>query len=1404
MPAINVAKTDTFELQRQKINTIGQQIFSVTEGGSDLTTGNLKLGDGTLAAPSLAFASDNTLGVYKPSTSLFGLAVSNKRIINFGLTTTSYSTFDYIKTSINTANTTILNAGSNYDTGVFPLISLTGGVGAGALATVTVAEYTGTLTPGTGYNSGTYNSIGLVGSATGSGASIEFTVEDVTGEITNSGSGYTDGQYTSVPLIGSATGSGLTCTADVSGGQITITLDAGTGLNYQINDVLGINDADVGGGGGSNFAFTVTNSPNRIDAITFVNRGSGYAVNDVLTLPGPITGITSQFYDTVTGVTTTLVDGSAQITVADTSNIAVGATVTVTTGPGELSDPTTVLSVDNATTLTLSGNPVQAGSATLTFTPADPSTITIADTTGINVLDIVTVTAGTGVLPAGTTVSTVTTGAVTLSNPPSTAGPVTLTFSPAYGSGSSFAFTITNLGAVETVEITDGGIGYADGDDLGVNAADLVTPIEYAADYIYVQDIAFSSTIPAGTFAVGDGLESDAVGSSSYTVRQITVVGGNIVSCLVDSAGYDGTETLLVTGDVSQTPYSMSSAGTAYYLFVLDDGTNLPEITPNLTFYVGAKYKFNYTSSTFGLSFSTFRDGKNSPSLNSGLSATLTDNSTTVTFANTAGIVAGMQLEQTGGSGSIVTTKVVSVDNSTAITVEDPASTSGVATVDVYGAEYTDGVVKSSTDTTITVTDQTPTTLYYYNDVYADMGGTDNNEAVITVSANNPNTLGSGFLLDVGIVDEDNNIKLDIDSGTATVDNISATAGTINTLNSQNITAGVLVESPLVQTTNLNSGTSLSIVAGTTVDFSAGINTINFGAYANLAVGTGNITTTGEIKTSDKLNVNDQLEITGSNISSTVGNDVLITPAVDRITKIDTSTSLIIPVGNDLQRPTTLAQNGAIRFNTDSNQYEGYSSTSASWSSLGGVRDIDGNTYILAELTTGANDNTLWFYNDAINTLKLNNTFLDFRAVKSISSGKLGLPTFTDWASNVPVTLGAYVKYKNNLYEVTTAGTTATSGNEPTHTSGAQNNGTAELTWSSSSVDPLTFEEVSELRVGPNKDCPLVIGQELKLDDNKISTQVQDLIIQPNAGKQVIVDSVTHFRIPAGNNNQKTVATPGAGSIRFNTEIQQYEGYSGTNWSSLGGVRDVDGNTFIIPESAPAANENILYFYNNNVNTIQLTETVLDFTNIDTITTSGGTSLALDTQTLTLNTNDTTIDNSDANRTFISSTKQYLDLGLSAGLYTDPILRLDDQGDVYLNTSFGTGSFNGVKVLDGELKEFELADYKIKTGTFQLVKGGLESSNFVLYDSGTSKGCKVSVTSKSSSGKRSFCEYSVIDNGTDIFHNEYGSLNTSGNDQFSAAFDFTASTEPRITVTLTNDHATSDVINFTVLVQEIK
>ena len=51
MPAIQVARTDTFEQQRQKINQIGSAIFNISACGSDLSTGNLKLGNGTVSDP---------------------------------------------------------------------------------------------------------------------------------------------------------------------------------------------------------------------------------------------------------------------------------------------------------------------------------------------------------------------------------------------------------------------------------------------------------------------------------------------------------------------------------------------------------------------------------------------------------------------------------------------------------------------------------------------------------------------------------------------------------------------------------------------------------------------------------------------------------------------------------------------------------------------------------------------------------------------------------------------------------------------------------------------------------------------------------------------------------------------------------------------------------------------------------------------------------------------------------------------------------------------------------------------------------------------------------------------------------------------------------------------------------
>ena len=1618
MPAINVARTDTFEIQRQKINQIGTQIFNISAGGSDLSTGNLRLGDGTVSAPSLSFTNDTGVGIYRPAAGTLGYVNAGKKLLDLELDNiVFFKDYTVRQKILYDGGLSILNAGQNYDPGSYLNIGLNGGIGSNATADITVVEFLGSITQnGTGYVPGSYTGVALTGGA-GSGATVDFNIDGISGTITEGsgyapgtyngvaltggsgsnatanitttgqvsfggsisapGSGYTDGVNQSVEVLNNPTttyavtvagapgsyqyvidgsaqqaltltvgntykfdlsdtsnvghpfrieneffaeinpadnpgltlikkgsegsagayallviksttntsmvlsydcsvhsgmGAGITLTsgsagvegtggfADVtiSGGVVTafnlttagqdykqgdiVTVDASdvggtgsgftytlgaptnnavvssvvivnTGTGYLKDDVLSAATADIGGTG-SGFQYTITSDPNLIDEVIFTDKGSGYAANDVLTLPTGVSGVSTTLNGQILNISTTLSTSSAQITVASTAGIVAGMLVNNGQSDiGVLAQNTTVQSVDSATQLTLSANPTVSGTASLSFLSSGTfNEISVTSTTGINIGDLVTQTAGTGVLGSDVTVNAIddSTNTITLSADPTSPGTATLTFSPAFGSGTTpLQYTISSVGSIDTLSINSPGNGYAAGDQLSVTAFDLTQPITYTVSRSDVANVVFTTTPASSAFAVGDTIqEAGTSQGSSGTVVSITTSGGNITSMLITGATFAASDTVENAANTGVT-FTVSSFTDLGNKIFIDTGSGAV-ITPSLTLYVGNIYTFDLSdSSNADLQFalSKFVGGAWGASLFEGLTTTLDVSSDQVTVSSTTGIQVGMSVETETQSGGILLsgTTVAEVIDATTLRLSVAPSLSGAASLRIRGVEYTDAVTSDSTSLTLKVLANTPTLYYYNKDLsdtqYANEGGEQGSEATFTMDANNPKTFGSGFVLNVLNTQTNDVVTADIETGTLTASKLVSTTDVeaVNIVATADI-QGSSLRAPSVVTDQISSSTSISFTTPTTTFNS----NVNIGANVSVVQGSGNITTSGYLKTTGYLNVDDKILIDENQIQTTTGNDLELAPVAGRILKVTGTQAIVIPVGNTSERPgATTRQNGAIRFNTDSNQYEGYNATTTSWSSLGGVRDIDGNTYILAELTAGANDNTLWFYNDGNNTAKLTTEFFNFNTVKKISSEKLGLPNYTVWAANTSVTVGQYLKHRNNLYEVTGAGTTASTGNEPTHTSGAQNNGTAQLTWSQIAVAPLEFTELEELRVGPNNDCPLIVSSELKLLNNEISTIVGDLILRPNAGKTTKVESTTHFKIPAGTENEKQTAAAGPGSIRFNTDIQQFEGYSGSNWSSLGGVRDVDGNTYIIPETAPAANENILYFYNNNSNTLQLSATALDFTNIDTITTSGGNSLAIDTQVVTLNSNNTTIDNTDSTSTFISTTKQYLDLGLSSGLNVDPVLRLDNQGDVYLNTTFGTGSFNGVKIFDGDLKEFELADYKISSSTFVLDKGGLESSSVVLYPSGTSKGCKVTVVSKSSSGKRSMSEYSVIDNGTDIFHNEFASLNTSA-DQYTATFDFTASTEPRITLTLTNDHAVADIINFTVLVQEIK
>jgi len=78
--------------------------------------------------------------------------------------------------------------------------------------------------------------------------------------------------------------------------------------------------------------------------------------------------------------------------------------------------------------------------------------------------------------------------------------------------------------------------------------------------------------------------------------------------------------------------------------------------------------------------------------------------------------------------------------------------------------------------------------------------------------------------------------------------------------------------------------------------------------------------------------------------------------------------------------------------------------------------------------------------------------------------------------------------------------------------------------------------------------------------------------------------STNALRLPVGTSAQRPgeVGVPIAvaqGQIRYNTGDQTFEGYDGNNWGSLGGVKDVDQNTYIISETSPGADNNQLDFF---------------------------------------------------------------------------------------------------------------------------------------------------------------------------------------------------------------------------------
>ncbi len=303
-------------------------------------------------------------------------------------------------------------------------------------------------------------------------------------------------------------------------------------------------------------------------------------------------------------------------------------------------------------------------------------------------------------------------------------------------------------------------------------------------------------------------------------------------------------------------------------------------------------------------------------------------------------------------------------------------------------------------------------------------------------------------------------------NGTTTYNGNTTFAGKL-TANDVTINEAFTAKKTAIYQSNAQVNQDLVVLGRAFIDRDTQFRLANVSIGKNLDV-SGNTNVVGDLSLSNNLFVGNDASFSGSlYVAEKIGitND---TPLVT-LDMSGATDAVQLPAGTTAQRPTTdgSAGLGYIRYNTTTSQFEGYGAGSA-WGSLGGVTDVDQDTYISAETSANADNDELKFY-----TAGTERVIID-------ACGNIGI--------------------KNSTPNVT--------------------------------LDLSGATDAIKLPMGTTAERP----------------------------------------DPSGNND--------LGYIRFNTTTSQFEGYgAGNAWGSLGGVTDVDQDTYITAETSANADNDELKFF---------------------------------------------------------------------------------------------------------------------------------------------------------------------------------------------------------------------------------
>ncbi len=101
-----------------------------------------------------------------------------------------------------------------------------------------------------------------------------------------------------------------------------------------------------------------------------------------------------------------------------------------------------------------------------------------------------------------------------------------------------------------------------------------------------------------------------------------------------------------------------------------------------------------------------------------------------------------------------------------------------------------------------------------------------------------------------------------------------------------------------------------------------------------------------------------------------------------------------------------------------------------------------------------------------------------------------------------------------------------------------------------------------------------------------------NVTINPKGTGYLTIQGNNALVIPVGDVSDR--GTIPQGGIRFNTDTSAFEGYDGTFWGSLGGVKDADQDTYITTEESAGSDEDTFKFFTGGQQSATLSNSLLD------------------------------------------------------------------------------------------------------------------------------------------------------------------------------------------------------------------